>query len=85
MAVAFARITAQSSIYLLYTFELFIFKNIKQLKKAALGSIIIAAVISLFKQLRDLPHYWRLDKLDFVIISCFQKARNGAGLGVGLD
>ncbi len=48
--------------------ELLTFKN-KTKQKAALGSIIIAAVISLFKQLKDLPHYWRLDKLDFVIIS----------------
>ncbi len=55
--------------------ELLIFKN-KTKQKAALGSIIIAAVISLFKQLRDLPHYWRLDKLDFVIIKfLYLKAR----------
>jgi hypothetical protein len=49
--------------------ELLTFKNKTIKQKAALGSIIIAAVISLFKQLKDLPHYWRLDKLDFVIIS----------------
>ena len=36
-----------------------------------MGSIIIAAVVTLFKQLKDLPHYWRLDKLDFVIISFY--------------
>jgi MFS superfamily sulfate permease-like transporter len=38
---------------------------LESLPKAALGSIIIAAVVSLFKQLKDLPYYWKLDKLDF--------------------
>ena len=34
--------------------------------KACLGSIILVALVSLFKQIKDIPHYWRLDRLDFV-------------------
>ena len=44
-----------------------------QTQKAAIGSIIIAAVINLFKQLSDVIYYWRLDKLDFV---CFSLNKN---------
>jgi SulP family sulfate permease len=38
------------------------------LPKACLGSIIIAAVINLIKQIKDVPYYWKLEKLDFVIM-----------------
>lgn len=34
--------------------------------QAILGSIIIAALYNLFKQLSDLKHYWKIDKIDFV-------------------
>jgi len=37
------------------------------LPKACLGSIIIAALISLFKQFEDIVYYWRLDKREFVM------------------
>ena len=42
------------------------------LPKACLGSIIIVAILNIMKQLRDLPYYWRIDKIDFIIwISTF--------------
>jgi MFS superfamily sulfate permease-like transporter len=40
---------------------------LETLPKACLGSIIIAAIINILKQLKDLPHYWRVDKIDFII------------------
>lgn len=40
---------------------------LQTLPTACLGSIIIAALISLLKQIKDIPYYWKLDKLDFVI------------------
>lgn len=40
---------------------------LETLPKACLGSIIIAALVNLLKQVRDIPYYWRLDKLDFVL------------------
>ena len=39
---------------------------LEMLPKACLGSIIIAAVISLFKQFSDIKYYWKLDKNEFV-------------------
>ncbi|RNA41759.1 solute carrier family 26 member 6-like, partial [Brachionus plicatilis] len=38
---------------------------LEQLPKACLGSIIVAALLNLLLQVRDLPYYWRLDRLDF--------------------
>ncbi|CAF0714401.1 unnamed protein product [Brachionus calyciflorus] len=39
---------------------------LEQLPKACLGSIIIAALVNLLLQVKDIPYYWKLDKLDFV-------------------
>jgi hypothetical protein len=39
---------------------------LEMLPKACLGSIIIAAVINLFKQFSDIKYYWKLDKNEFV-------------------
>ena len=40
---------------------------LEMLPKACLGSIIIAAIISLFKQFSDIKYYWNLDKNEFVL------------------
>lgn len=41
---------------------------LEMLPKACLGSIIISALVSLFKQFQDIKYYWKLDKSDFVKI-----------------
>jgi len=46
---------------------LFLSPLLEALPKACLGSIIIAALINLFKQFKDLDKYWKLDKIDFII------------------
>lgn len=38
---------------------------LETLPKACLGSIIIAALTGLLKQMSDLSYYWKLDKVDF--------------------
>ena len=48
---------------------LFLSPLLETLPKACLGSIIIAAILNLFKQFQDLDKYWKLDKIDFLIWS----------------
>lgn len=40
---------------------------LETLPKACLGSIIIAALINLFKQFSDLKYYWKIDKIEFSV------------------
>jgi high affinity sulfate transporter 1 len=40
---------------------------LESLPLACLGAIIIAALKNMFMQFEDLPYYWKLDKIDFVI------------------
>lgn len=39
---------------------------LEQLPKACLGAIIIAALLKLLLQVKDMAYYWKLDKLDFI-------------------
>lgn len=52
---------------------LWISPMLELLPKACLGSIIVAALISLLKQFEDIVYYWKLDKREFVINFLFYK------------
>jgi MFS superfamily sulfate permease-like transporter len=61
---------------------------LEHLPKACLGSIIIAALVNMFKQFKDIKHYWHIDKIDLTLwivtfLSCLI-LDIGLGLCIGI-